>query len=487
MKVTQEQLPDSQVGLQIEIPATTTQQTYDKVLRKLMQSANIPGFRRGKVPKQIFLQRVGSTQVKAAALEELVQAAVDEAITQEKIEALGNYQLISTFEELIGQYQPGHPLMVNASVDVPPRVTLSTYTSLSTQAEEVLYAAAQVDELLEQQRSSRATLVPVEDRPAEMGDVAIVDFAGKVAQEDGSFAPFDGGTAEDFQLDIKPGSFIEGFVEGIVEMALEQTKEITVAFPADYPQADLADKPAKFEITLKDLKEKELPDLDDEFAQEVSEFETLEELRSSLEERYQTEAQDKTEANQREAILNTLVEHLDAELPETLVRREVNHLVSQAAVQLSQQGIDVNKLLTPEIIENMRQRSRPDAIDRLRRTLALGEVAKRESIALEAGAVSKRMEEMLAEVKDPQAVDQARLKEVVTEELLQDKILTWLLANNTVELLPEGSLTSEADSAPDIGSDGDSEPVQANISSTGNDAIEVEASVVEPDENEVSA
>ncbi|MGD1904720.1 MAG: trigger factor [Leptolyngbyaceae cyanobacterium] len=480
MKVTQEQLPDSQVGLQIEIPATTTQQTYDKVLRKLMQSANIPGFRRGKVPKQIFLQRVGSTQVKAAALEELVQAAVDDAIAQEKIEALGNYKLVSTFEELISQYQPGQPLTVNASVDVPPRVTLETYTGLTSKAEEVLYDADQVDEILEQQRSSRATLVPIEDRPAAMGDVAIVDFVGQIEQEEGDFAPFEGGKAEDFQLDIKPGSFIEGFVEGIVGMALDDVKEVTVTFPSDYPQADLAGKPAKFEITLKDLKEKELPELDDEFAQEVSEFETMEALKESLEERYKTEAKDKTEANQRESILNALVEHLDAEIPETLVRREVNHLVSQAAVQLSQQGIDVNKLLTPEIIENMRERSRPDAVDRLRRTLALGEVAKHESIALEADAVTQRMEDMLAEVKDPQAVDQERLKEVVTEELLQDKILTWLLENNTVELVPEGSLASEEDEEAVVASstsDSESE-------STTDKTIEVEASPVEADEAE---
>ncbi len=479
MKVTQEQLPDSQVGLQIEIPATMTQQTYDKVLRKLMQSANIPGFRRGKVPRQIFLQRVGSTQVKASALEELVQAAVDQAITQEKIEALGNYQLISTFEDLISQYQPGNPLVVKASVDVPPRVTLSTYTGLTTQAEEILYSADRVDELLEQHRSSRATLVPIEDRPAALGDSAVVDFAGKVIQEDDTFAPFEGGQAEDFQLDIKPGSFIDGFVEGIVGMTLEQTKEITVTFPEDYPQADLAGKPAKFDITLKELKEKELPDLDDEFAQEVSEFETLEALRSSLEERYQTEAQDKTEANQREAILNALVTHLEAELPETLVRREVNHLVSQAAVQLSQQGIDVNKLLTPEIVENMRQRSRPDAIERLRRTLALGEVAKHESIALEDTDVSNRMEEMLAEIKDPQAVDHERLREVVTEELLQDKILTWLLGNNTVELLPEGSLVSEEERPEAAPSDPEAEGVTEGAAT--DEAIDVSASVVEAD------
>lgn len=447
MKVTQEKLPDSQVGLHIEISADVSQQTYEQVLRKLMKSANIPGFRRGKVPRQIFLQRVGAEQVKAAALEELVQNAVDAAIEQEEIEAIGNYQLTSSFEDLIQQYKPGEPITVEASVDVPPRVTLQAYQGLTTQAEEVKYDPAQVDEVLEQYRLNLATLVPVEDRPAQMGDMAVVDFEGKIQQEDGSLEPFEGGQAEDFQVELKPGSFIDGFVEGIEGMAVEETKDVSVTFPESYPQEDLAGKPAVFTIKLKELKEKELPELDDDFAQEVSEFETIEELRASLEERYQQEAQDKTENNQRQALLDKLVEQMEAEIPETLIRREVNHLVSQAAMQLSNQGIDVNKLLTQEIIENMRERSRPDAIERLQRTLALGEVAKQESITIDEADVQARMDEMLSEVQDPQSVDRDRLHEVVNEELLQDKILDWLLEHNTVELVPEGTLTAAEEEA----------------------------------------
>ena len=453
MKVTQEQLPDSQVGLQIEISAEVSKQTYDKVLQKLIKTANIPGFRRGKVPRQVFLQRFGVVQVKAAALEELVQKSVDQAIKQESIEAIGNYQLTTGFEELVQQYKPGEPLTFQASVDVPPRVTLSTYTDLETQAEEVKYDASQVDEVIEKYRLNLATLVPIEDRTAQMDDVAVVDFAGTAQQADGNYEAFDGGTAEDFQLEIKPGSFIDGFVEGIVGMSLDETKEVAVTFPEQYPQEDLAGKPAIFTITLKELKEKELPDLDDDFAQEVSEFETLAELRTSLEERYQKEAADKTEFNQHEALLDVLVENLEAEIPETLIRREANHLVQQAAVQLSRQGIDVNQLLTPEMVENMRERSRPDAVARLRRTLTLGEVAKQESLAISEDAIKTRMDEMLEEVRNPQEVDQDRLREVVNEELLQEKVLGWLLEKNTVELVPEGTLTTQdeemVDSAPE--------------------------------------
>jgi trigger factor len=282
MKVTQEQLPDSQVGLQIEIPAELSQKTYEKVLQKLIKTVRIPGFRPGKVPRQVFIQRFGSSQIKAAALEELVQDAIEQAITQESIKAIGNYQLTSEFDELIQQYVPGEVLTFQASVDVPPRVTLKQYTGLTVQAEEVKFSPAEVDEILERYRLNLATLVPVEDREAQMGDVAIIDFKGEIEVAEDSYEIFEGGSAEDFQLDLKEGGFIDGFVEGIVGMALDDTKVLDLVFPEDYPQEDLAGKPTRFTVTLKDIKEKELPDLDDDLAQEVSEFETLAELRQSL-------------------------------------------------------------------------------------------------------------------------------------------------------------------------------------------------------------
>ncbi|HEY9887973.1 MAG TPA: trigger factor [Candidatus Obscuribacterales bacterium] len=471
MKVTQEQLPDSQVGLQIEIPAEVSQQTYEKVLQKLIKTVRIPGFRPGKIPRQVFLQQFGTAQIKAAALEELVQTSVEQAIKQESIEAIGNYQLTSEFEELMQQYIPGQVLIFQASVDVPPRVALAKYTGFSVKAEEIPYSDAKVDEVLEQYRLNLATLVPIEERAAQMGDVAVIDFEGKIQQEDDTYAVFEGGSAEDFQLEMKEGGFIDGFVEGIVGMALEETKELALTFPEAYPQEDLAGKAALFTVTLKELKEKELPELDDDFAEEVSEFETLAELRASLEERYQKEAQEQTESNQFEAILDELLLHLEAEIPETLIRREANYLVQQAAIQLSRQGLDINKLMTPEILENMRERSRPEAIARLRRTLALGEVAKQESITVDEADIKTRMEEMLAEVRNPGEVDQDRLREVVNEELLQEKILKWLLANNTVELVPEGTL---APAAEETAEGADSEETSAIATATESSASEEE-------------
>ncbi len=466
MKVTQENLPDSQVGLEIEVPAEMTKQSYEKVLRDYMKSANIPGFRKGKVPRQILIQRIGSLQLKAAALEDLLQKVVDQAVKQEDIDALGNYQLRSDFEAMLGKFEPGKEITLSASVDVPPRVTLSEYKGLSVQAEEIKTdTAARVEETIEGYRENLATLVPVEDRAAKDGDVAVVDFLGKAENEDGELEAFEGGSAEDFQVEIKEGRFIPGFVEGIVGMKLEEDKDVEVTFPEDYPQAELAGKPATFTISLKELKEKELPEVDDDFAEEVSEFETLAELRKSLEERYEQEATDATDANVEQALLDELVKHIEAEIPDTLVKREIDFIVTQTAMQLSRQGIDLGKFLTKELVDGMRQNARPEAIERLRRTLALGEIAKQEDIKVEDEAIKARTEEMMAEVEDPSQVDPERLNQVVNEDLLKETILAWLKENSTVELVPEGSLTPNEPEVPEADDDDD-------------EAVAVEAEVV---------
>jgi trigger factor len=273
-------------------------------------------------------------------------------------------------------------------------------------------------------------------------------------------------------VELEEGRFIPGFVEGIIGMALDEAKDVEIPFPDDYSQSDLAGKPAVFSITLKEIKEKELPDLDDDFAEEISEFETIEELRTSLTERYQEEADEKTKANKNTALIDALVEHLEAEIPNTLVQKEVDFLLTQTIMQLSRQGLDVNKMLTRELVDNMRQRTRPEAIERLRRTLALGEVAKQEGITIEEVALKAKIEEAMAEVEDPSQIDPDRLKQVLTEELLQEKILAWLEENNTVELVPEGTLAKANE--PEADGEADSSEVAAETATVDVAATSVE-------------
>lgn len=444
MKVTQEKLPASQVGLEIEIPPEMSTKTYERVIQDLSRTANIPGFRKGKVPRHILLQRLGTTRIKAAALEDLIQNGLEEAIKQESIPAIGNYQLLTSFEELITQFKPGEPLTYKATVDVEPEVKVSDYKGLKVQAEEIKPDAGQVDKFLEDRRSEQATLIPVEGRPAQPGDVAVVDYSARFVNDAGEEAAEEvpGAQATDFQVELVEGKFIPGFIDGIFGMNLGETKDVTVKFPEDYTRQDLAGKSTVFTITLQDLKEKELPQLDDDFAQEVSEFQTLAELRESVESKYRADAERETKANKEQALLKELLNHVEMEIPETLIEREVEYLLKQMAIQLGNYGLDVKQLYTEENLPQMRERSRPEAIERIKQARALQEIAKQESIEPTAAEIDARIEEVMAQLGG-QSLDPVRVREFVKSELEREKTLEWLAENAEIELLPEGSLTQK--------------------------------------------
>lgn len=449
MKVAQEKLPASQVGLEIEIPPAMSHKAYEEVIRKFMRSANIPGFRKGKVPRQVVLQRFGSQQIKATVVEELIQDGLKQAMSQENIEAIGNFQLRSSFDELVSQFNPGEHLTFSAAVDVRPEVKLGQYTDLKVQAKETHFDPARVEAVLAENQSERATLIPVEGRPAQPGDVAQVDFSGRLeGDDDEASQEIPGGQAEDFQIELTEGRFIEGFIEGVIGMNVDETKQVPVVFPENYPQEDLAGRAAVFTVTLKEIKEKELPTLDDDFAQEISEFETLTELRSSLEERFRAEAKQQTEADTQTALLDELLKVTEVDVPETLVANEVNYLLTQTARQLQRQGVDVKQLFTEEILPEMRERSRPEAITRIKRTLALAEVAKREAIEAKPQEVEERVQSLMQQYSNQdQKIDREKLQEIVEGDLLEEKVMQWLIEHSQIELSEEVAQTSETTEA----------------------------------------
>ncbi|MEL6319156.1 MAG: trigger factor [Cyanobacteria bacterium J06626_14] len=475
MKVTQEKLPASQVGLEIELPAEMSKQAYEKKVREFSRTINIPGFRKGKVPRHVLIQRLGAMRLKMTVLEDLIDSGIRQAIDQEKIEALGNFQLRSSFDELAERFEPGQPLTFSAAVDVPPDVSLEEYKGLQVKAEEIKYEPLKVDDVLEDYQNRTATLIPVEDRAVQMGDIAIVDFSGTYVPSEGEEPiEIEGGSAQDFQLEMKEGQFIAGFVEGVVGMNIEEEKELNLQFPDDYPQENLAGKPATFSISLKELKEKELPELDDDFAQEVSEFETLQELRDTLEKRYKDEAEQQTKQNVNAAMFEELLKKISVELPESMIKREVDLLVTQTVMRLENQGLDIRKTLSQELVEGMRERARPEAETRLKRTLALGEIAKQESIEVGKEELEEKIKTFMESYGD-QDVDPDRVRSVLTDELLEEKVLAWLEENGTVELVPEGTLTKEEESAGELAADDEplaDEPVAKGTDAEGADTTE---------------
>jgi trigger factor len=444
MKVTQEKLPASQIGLEIEISAETTKKAYESTIQKFMRQANIPGFRKGKVPRQVIVQRFGTMGIKATSLEDLVDQSIKDAIKQEKIEALGNIQLKSDFESLIAQFEPGSPLTFKASVDVQPEVTLSQHKGLTVQVEEVKLDSARIDESIDGYRKRLATLVPIEDRAAQMGDVVVVDYHGRYTPEGGEETDVPGGQAEDFTLDLEEGGFIPGFIDGIIGMKVDETKDVIATFPEDYQAEELAGQKATFNMTLKELKGRELPEVNDDFAKELTDgdVETIAELRGNMEKNFQRDIDDRNKQNKEAAILNELLKYVEVEIPETLLDRELNYMLSQTAMQLQQQGLDIRQIFTPDMLPALKDRSRPEATDRIKRTLALGQVAKIEGLKLEDEVFETRYQDALIELRG-QDIDRNRLREVLGEDMLKETILEWIEANWTLELVPEGSLAPE--------------------------------------------
>jgi trigger factor len=435
MKVTQEKLEQSRIGLEIEVTGDQTTKYYEQAIKKLTTSANIPGFRKGKIPRQVILQRMGQAQIKAMALEALLEPAINDAIKQESVPAIGNYQISSSFDDLLVSFVPGQTLTFSATVDVPPSVTLGTYTGLAVKAEEITYDAAQVADFIEKQRDEKATIIPVVGRAAQLDDIAVVDYNGKLA--DGT--EISGAQADDFDIELSEGKFITDLVNGIVGMSIGDTRNVNVTFPADYAREDLAAQVAIFHVVLKDLKAKELPSLDDDFAKEASDFDTLVEYQESIATRFQEQAQKSTDQNIMNAIETALIDIADVDLPETMLERETMNILNQMANQFSQYGMDVNKLFTRETIPKMKENCRPDAINNLKQQLAIAEIAQKESIVVSDEAIVTRMSEILPQLAG-QDIDENRLRSFITEDLQKEQTLAWLKDNAKVELVPEGSL-----------------------------------------------
>ena len=439
MKVTQERLPESQVGLNIEIAPEASRNAYEKMVQNLARSSNIPGFRKGKVPRRILLQRIGNDRIKAAALEELIQKSLQDAIEQESIKALGQPNLRSNFDELLGQYNPGDAISFSVAVDVPPSIELSDYNNLSVKAEEVVYQPEKVDDFINQRREQKADLVPVEERAAQMGDVAFVDFKGILPEEENK--EIEGGSATNFQVEIAEGKLIPGMVEGIVGMKPEETKDVSVTFPEDYPQEDLAGKPAIFSITLNELKTKELPELDDDFAQEVSddEFDTFAAYKESIEKQFKEQAQNQTNNNINEAIAAALMEQNQIDLPESLVQEETTSVLTKTLMQMQQMGLDVKQLFNSDNVPMLRDNARPEAVSNLQKSLILQEIAKKEALEPNQAAIEAKIAEIRPQLAG-QEVDEERLLEMVTSDLLSENTYKFLRDKAQIELVPEGSL-----------------------------------------------
>ena len=442
LNVTTESRPGSRLAVTVTLPGERTKAGYEDAITKLSRSVNLPGFRKGKVPRTVVVQQIGSLRIKATALENMVDAAWRDAIKQESLEPISQPDLTDGFEGLLESFQPGSDVSFTLEADIAPTPKLKSTKGLKAEFETVAYDASRVDAMIEDSRKQLATVVPVEGRAAEKGDIAVLGFKGTYS-DDGS--EIDGGSADSMDVDLEHGRMIPGFIEGVIGMKAGETKTVDCQFPDDYPKEDARSRKAAFEIELKDLKTRELPELDDAFAKQASEQETLADLRKDLEQRLKDDAERRQTSNRRDALVAALVEQLEVELPEALIQQESRNLLEQTAAQFAQQGMDVKSLFTPELVRNLMQNSRPEAEERLRRSFALTALAEAEKIAVDDKAVDDKVEEVKKDLSADAKIDPARLRQAVMDDLIQEQLMSWLEENST--------LTEKAPSAEDAATD----------------------------------
>ncbi len=429
LKVKTAALPSSRIAVEIEVTASRCKSSYEEALTQLSRSIKLPGFRKGKVPKAVIIQQIGIARIKASALESLLEKLWREAINQESIEPLCEPELKGGFETLLESFNPDKTLTFTLETDIAPTPILKKTKGLKAEAEPVKYDPAKIDELIEQSRNQLATIVPVETRSAEMGDIAVLSFKGTFT-DDGS--DIEGGNAESMDIELEEGLMIPGFVEGIVGMAINSEKQLKCTFPKDYPNEDARGRQASFQVTLQDLKTKELPKLDDAFAKQASDKENMGELREDLEKRLKEDAKARHQVNRKESLINALAHELDADLPTTLIDQEVRLLVEQTARKFAQEGMDVKSIFTPELVKSLMESSREEAQQNLRRKLALKALAKKENIEVNNEDLEIKLKDVNRELSGEKNIDQQKLRQAVLDDLLEEKLVAWLEENNIV-------------------------------------------------------
>jgi trigger factor len=488
MKVTLEKLPASQVGFELEVEGQKSQAIYDRAVQKLVKTAEVPGFRKGKAPKQLILRQFGTAQLKASVLEDLIEESLTQALKdhQDQVKPIGQFQMRSPIEEIVANFEIGKPLTFQAAIDVAPEVTVKNYQGFVVKAEKIEPKLELVDKMLLDFQVRRATLVPVEDRPAQTDDVVTVDYTLTDVETD-LLIPDQSVEGETFSLD-QDSDFDENIVDAIIGMSIGETKQVPADLDPEYWDEPMGGKSVIYTITLKEIKGKELPALDDEFAQAISEKQTMTELREFLDQREVDAATQKTKFNLESALLDALAAETEVDMPQTLIDEEINFLIRQQMSFLGSQPAMrafVNQLFTRENMPQIVETARPEAISRIKRSLAVAELGKQLDIKVSREELDDRIKSTLEELEDASKIDQNRMSSMLESGILGEKVLQWLTENSEVEYVAEGSLPKEealydedfeyAEGSVTV----ESETVQEMLpSNSGEQAIDVQAEVV---------
>ena len=403
MSLQVEKLEKNMAKLTVEVPAEQFEKAIKKAFNKNKNRFNIPGFRKGKAP-QAMIEKMYGVGV-------FYEDAADEAINETYADAMkeSGLDIVSRPAISIEQIEKGQPFIYTATVAVKPEVTLGEYKGLEVEKADMTVKAEDIEAELKKVQEQNARLLTVEDRPVADGDQVVIDFDGYV---DGK--AFDGGKAEDYSLTIGSHSFIDTFEEQLIGKNIGEECEVNVTFPAEYHAAELANKPATFKVTVKEIKVKEIPELNDEFAGEVSEFETLDEYKKDIEAKLSEKKQKEAATENENRVVEKVVAGATMEIPEPMIDGQVENMLQDTARRMQSQGLNLELYLkyTGMTLDQMKEQMRPQAVKRIETRLVLEEVVKLENIEVS----DERLDEEIVKMAAAYQMESDKLKEYMSEQ-----------------------------------------------------------------------
>ena len=426
MSLQVEKLEKNMAKLTIEVPAEKVEAALQNAYLKNRKQISVPGFRKGKVPRQMIEKMYGPSIFYDDAVNAMIQEAYPEATKECDLE------IVSRPDVEVVQIEKGKPFIFTAEVAVKPEVTLGQYKGIEVEKADTTATDEEVAAEIDKEREANSRTITVEDRAVQDGDMTVIDFEGFVDGE-----AFEGGKGTDYPLTIGSGAFIPGFEEKLVGAEIGKEVEVDVTFPEEYHAKELAGKPAVFKCTVKEIKVKELPELDDDFAQDVSDFDTLEEYKADVRKKVEEKKAADAKAKKEDAVIEKIIEGATMEIPDAMVETQAERMVDEFAQRLQMQGLSMEQYMqfTGGNVQAMVEQSKPQALKRIQSRLVLDAVVAAENLT----ATDEEVDAELAKMAEQYNMEVEKLKEMFAEEDMKS-IRDDLAVQKAVELVTDAAV-----------------------------------------------
>lgn len=417
---------NNEVKLEITVEAEKFESAIKSVFNKNAKYFNIPGFRKGKAPYHMVEKMYGANIFYEDAFNEIAGTAYEEALESEKIEAVSKPEIDIT------QIEKGKDLIFTAIVSTKPEVTLGKYKGVEIKKIEYKVSEEDIEKELNKMAEKNARLVSIEDRPVENGDITVIDFEGFV---DGK--AFDGGKAENHELTIGSNTFIPGFEDQIIGMKLDEEKDINVKFPEEYFSANLAGKDATFKVKLHEIKKKEMPEINDDLAKDISEFDTIEELKNSIKEKQEEQNKSRAKYETEDEVIKAVCNEAKVDIPNGMIELEIDNMAKDIETRLSYQGMKLDQYLKMmnKTMDDFRSENKEQAENNVKTRLVLEAVEKEEKIEVTEEEISNKIKEMANSYgrKEEEVKDNPQLVKYVGDSLKSEKTINFLVENAKIK------------------------------------------------------